>query len=50
MGLFFTFFYNDMPMIYQVHSINILYTAGHDNQGRFASAKGVEVPVEWTCL
>jgi hypothetical protein len=24
LGLFSTFFYNDMPMIYQVHSMNIL--------------------------
>ncbi len=24
MGLFSTFFYNDMPMIYQVHSMNVL--------------------------
>jgi hypothetical protein len=28
MGLFSTFFYNDMPLIYQVHSLNVWYRLG----------------------
>ncbi len=30
--------------------LGVRYPAGHNKQGRFASAKGGELPVEWICL